>query len=810
MMKIRSLDIKGFRGVKRELPLELNSKSLLLFGDNGSGKSSITDAIEWFYKDSVVHLSNEEIDRKGGLTALRNIFIADTEKSSVEINFTDDNLNSQKSVIFKKSNLGVENSNNSEAFKEYIESSKNENLTLKYGDLTDFVLSTKKEKLDSLSKVIGFNGISNIRGVLKKAVGEVKRILKSRNYDNEISGREGQIIVSLNERVVSDEQYINKINEIIKPLNLNFTLTKIEEIENLLASFKKSDDSVIIEKRAYYNDVISKMNDLQDRINNLLGLYEKYYRSFQKIVQDIETLKKIALGKLWSEGLNVLKSSIIDKDECPLCFQPKSREELRKEIELRLAKLNSVNEEKKQLEKAKEDIQNVLVEIEKIITVIQSNKYFNLEENKTIKDFVKCITEYISLVRQELSVDILKGQRVKQKDEVMFDNAKINEISVFCQKRNEFLSSQIKGNKILEVQDKITLSRQAYFDIKKLKREKKILEKQKKSMEIIYNAFVQKQKEELEVFINSFSKEIDEYYQYMHPGEKIENIEIKTIERSDELTGITIEFQFFDARISPPQKYLSESHLNSLGIALFLTSVKAFNKRNHFFILDDIISSFDADHRKRLSDLLLEKFNDYQILLLTHEKNWFDYMKNSVKGRSDWIMNAVQWSEEKGSHLNETLIDLKTVTEHKIANNDLAGLENLMRKYLEKLLKEICENIEVYVKYRSNGTNEMRMANELLSELKSKINKQSETTKDFINPVINKIISSNFIGNRGSHDSPFRPSLGDCKAFWQDIVSLEKLFYCENCNKPISKRNYDKVEKKIRCKCGYLKYDWNS
>jgi len=84
-MKIKSLDIKGFRGIKRELPLELNSKSLLLFGDNGSGKSSITDAIEWFYRDSIEHLSSDEIDRKGGLTALRNTFIGDTEKSSVEL-----------------------------------------------------------------------------------------------------------------------------------------------------------------------------------------------------------------------------------------------------------------------------------------------------------------------------------------------------------------------------------------------------------------------------------------------------------------------------------------------------------------------------------------------------------------------------------------------------------------------------------------------------------------------------------------------------------------------------------------------------
>jgi len=807
MMKIKSLDIKGFRGVKRELPLELNSKSLLLFGDNGSGKSTITDAVEWFYKDSIEHLSSNEIDRKGGLTALRNTFIGDTEKSSVELNFTDSNLDSQKSIGLKKSNLEVENSNNSEIFLKYIESSKNENLILRYGDLTGFVLSTKKEKLDSLSRVIGFNDISSIRGVLKRAVNEVERTLKSRNYENEISQREGQIMTSLNERIVSDEQYINKINEIIKPLELGQNVIKLEDIDTILSSFKKIDDSIAIEQRAYYSNVISKMSDLPDKMKNLLDFYEKYYQSFQRIVQDVETLKKIALDKLWMEGLNVLKNSIVEKDKCPLCFQKKDREELIKEIKLRLKTLESIKREKNQLGEIRKNADLALGGIRNLIVGIQANnKCYSLEESQVIRDFVKGITEYITSIRQELDTDILKEQKIKARDEIAFDMKKINEALEFCQKRNESLLSQIKGNEILEIQDKITLSRQAYYEKKRLGKEKEVLEKQKSSLEIIYNAFVQKQKEELEVFINSFSKEIDEYYQYIHPGEKIGNIEIKIMEREDELTGITIEFQFFDTRVSPPQKYLSESHLNSLGIALFLTSVKAFNKRNYFFVLDDIISSFDSNHRKRLSDLLMEKFSDYQIFILTHERNWFDYMKNLVQGKADWIINSIRWNESKGAYFDKTLVDLKRIIEQKLIDSDKTGLGNLIRKYLEGLLKEISEEIEVYVKYRSNEKNEGRMVNELLSELKSKINKQP--SKEIFEPIIKKIISSVFIANKDSHNSSFDPSIGDCRAFWEDVVSLEKLFYCENCNKPISKRYYDKFEKKIRCQCGHLKYDW--
>ena len=57
-VKIKSISMKGLRGVKEELTLPLEQKSIILYGDNGTGKSSITDAIEWFYYGRIEHLSN--------------------------------------------------------------------------------------------------------------------------------------------------------------------------------------------------------------------------------------------------------------------------------------------------------------------------------------------------------------------------------------------------------------------------------------------------------------------------------------------------------------------------------------------------------------------------------------------------------------------------------------------------------------------------------------------------------------------------------------------------------------------------------
>ena len=95
-------------------------------------------------------------------------------------------------------------------------------------------------------------------------------------------------------------------------------------------------------------------------------------------------------------------------------------------------------------------------------------------------------------------------------------------------------------------------------------------------------------------------------------------------------------------------------------------------------------------------------------------------------------------------------------------------LGNPIRKYLEHSLKEICANLEVKVNFRFNEVNEKRMPDELLNELKSKINKSSNELKAQM-PIIDRMTNSNILGNLLSHDNPFSPKLGDLKAFWTDL-----------------------------------------
>jgi hypothetical protein len=487
-------------------------------------------------------------------------------------------------------------------------------------------------------------------------------------------------------------------------------------------------------------------------------------------------MNKILLENLLNEGVKVIKRDIITDDVCPLCLQPKSKNELLKELEARIIELEQYRKEKLRLNELKESLKRDMKEPLQKLNYLLFEKYSNIEKNQELKEKIEGLKSGIENYSAQLNLEISPSQILKAPGEIIIDRENLDQIIGFCKQKIENLKASKKDNLRFNIHSKIISSQEAYKDIKKFKKEKAALERQQKSFELIYSKFLKKQKEALESFLTRFSNDINDLYQFMNPNERVEDIKLVSLEKDEELQGLTLEFKFYKTPESPPHKYLSESHLNCMGIAFFLTSVKAFNKKNKFFILDDVISSFDTTHRKRFADLLIEKFSDYQIILMTHEKNWFDLVRHLVKGKG-WNVNTIKWDDNKGAYIDEPIKNLKEKIEAKITASTVDGLGNDIRKYLEQILKQIAYKLDVKVKFRFNDKNENRMVNELLSDLESHVKKKKiPALKN--NPIIQRLKSTSlYIANKESHDSLYETSIGDLKAFWKDVEEFESLFF---------------------------------
>jgi len=769
MNKIKNLSIKGLRGIKEEITLPLDEKSILLYGENGSGKSSVTDALEWFYYDKIEHLSSEEIGRKG-IEGLRNIHVDESVDGNITIDYSDSKINSSKTI---NSKLSTNYSNTSADFESFLQEVQKEQIILRYRDLVRFILATKGEKLTALSEIIGFSEVIKTRDVLRKSLNALKKDIKNSNFDSQISYGQEQIIEQLGQNIVSENQYFDIVNTLLKKIALNKTISNFNEIDSILELLKTSDDTEIVEKQVFLEKVKGTTTQLTTVTENIKKDYEKYFNQYQLIIGDIEKLNKIKLESLLTEGERILRDEIIKDEVCPLCLLPKKKIELLKELQERIEELQKYKEEKITLDEIKSNLQSQLAKYDNLISNLFSESNIESDDNMEIKSTLLKIQEDLKSYRSEIKKNVLKDEKLIQPSELEIDGSNFIVIEKLSDDRIKKLKESKKGDDKFDIHSKIVLSKNAFLEIKKLKKSKELIEVQQYTLDKIYAAFIKKMESGFESFLSHLSKDINDLYVFMNPGEHIEDISLVSLQKNDEFSGITIQFKFFDNDVTPPNKYLSESHLNCLGIAFYLTSVKTFNKTNQFFVMDDVISSFDSTHRIRFANLLDEKFSDYQIILLTHEKDWFDYVSKLVKGKG-WQINTLKHVEKEGPTIDVPLPTLKEQIENKILNSDLDGLGNKIRKYLEDDLKKIADKIGVLVHYHHNDKNEDRMPNEMLTRLKAFVNKHPDSSKDFT--VVERLLSSNFIGNKESHDSSFTATLGDCKAFWADVIELENLF----------------------------------
>ena len=88
--------------------------------------------------------------------------------------------------------------------------------------------------------------------------------------------------------------------------------------------------------------------------------------------------------------------------------------------------------------------------------------------------------------------------------------------------------------------------------------------------------------------------------------------------------------------INKPHIFYNEARINGIALAIrFVLMENRTNKeQNNLLCLDDLLISLDMHNRRKVIDLLLNKYTDnYQLLLFTHEKGFFNEFQRAVKSQ---------------------------------------------------------------------------------------------------------------------------------------------------------------------------------
>ncbi|MCV0220465.1 MULTISPECIES: HEPN domain-containing protein [Stenotrophomonas] len=98
---------------------------------------------------------------------------------------------------------------------------------------------------------------------------------------------------------------------------------------------------------------------------------------------------------------------------------------------------------------------------------------------------------------------------------------------------------------------------------------------------------------------------------------------------------LTPELSFRNHTLTTPQLFLNEARLSALGLSVYLAGRLACTPTTpstalKLLVLDDVLIGLDHSNRLPVLDLLQAKFADWQTVLLTHDRNWFDLARSHL------------------------------------------------------------------------------------------------------------------------------------------------------------------------------------
>lgn len=808
MLKIKRINLSGFRGILHPQSLDLiikgsnEARSLVLFGLNSSGKTSFVDGLEWFLSEEnkIEWLRRDEAEEKAyphqaakdkNIGSFVEIEFSDTNNKIGGLTKTYDHSKITKPTLSDEA--GFKNIYSAFVIRPYF----------RYLEVIDFVVSRAGKKYERLAQWMGFqNEFDFQEGIASGVQQTIKK------YEKELSDRvgnfEGQLKQLINSPTALDGEVINFCNTILKHHKIN-ECKDVKEIWDKIPEISKkkiaSAVGVVIDRLTKIETTITASvlkTDLSDELENLAKKIDDF-RKDKKLAGQIDIID------LYTQALDMLTKQDATDTKCPVCGTEWPREKLMEHIKNELGFLKKTKEEKETLER---EISSLRVAVSKEATSVNEliNRYKEAQESiseikydnttgylETLNSVASNLARVLSDSSVKIGLDKDAVEKIIKEKSVIVEQIKTHKTKI------QPSAEDIKLSEDIEKLTQIKISWQSLEDAR--------AEQQFTSQEILKfyalrDSVLKVIQDNIKSRFEEISERIGRYFGILRNDKDIKDIKIVLNERgraSDR--SAEIELNYYDISVRPAYKVLSESLLNSLGLAVYFTCVKQFNDECKFIVLDDIMNSLDIDKRDTLLDLIEKEFSDYQIIIFTHDLYWFQKI---IRRFPDWIHKKIKgWD-----YIGGAKIDSVTTTKGEIDEclSDSTRTEEggwKLGRHAESILNELCEGLWAAVRYRY-AKNDPPTMEELFDALYIRL-KAYPIAQKVLNAKKYEPILRNFV-THARNNQPAALSPQDIKRASDEWFSLEAEFLCGEgeCNHFVE---YHKSKDKFECRCGKKKFE---
>jgi energy-coupling factor transporter ATP-binding protein EcfA2 len=752
--KLTRLAMHAFRGIPSQMTVDFgDGESTVVYGDNGTGKSTIADALEWYFTGEIELLSHE-----GRQHAVRYVGGDAGGTTSVEV-LTSGTLGGQ--VVFPD-----------ERTPDMFHALRRETFLLRGRTLADFINKTKTEKWKALVEILGLDAIESLREDLQRARNDLRKTSKTAEEEVRVYRR----ALADSPDTVTEETVLGNLQQICGMLGVAPPQSLDQVVEpSWITTAVGASASV-----SPSSDRESLLADI-----NTLGAAEfdqKAFAAWNALVSS-DRARQLPRASLVREAKRLLESPSIEAERCPLCGQKVDQKALARRIESALVEMM---EAARDLERFRDPVLEQADGLEdahaRRQAIYDRARELGLEippvppqPESRVRDQVEALAPVaIDAVRGHLS-DLRRWDKAAARlareispAEPSTRDSQLVMLAALCQQINAWQRAE---KKYARAQRALALA------------------------ETVFDAYQQKQKEDLGSLLQQISGHVAKIYSALHPGEDLEAVSIEPWTAK----GVELAINFYGSRQRPPHGVLSESHLNSLAIALFLAMAATFNERLGFLILDDVINSFDVEHRGRLAELLADGFADWQLIVLTHDQQFFEHL--SRRAPSWRKIEFTSWTHASGPRTTKyETSGMLAAARERLQSDDVQGAATKGRRALEELLQEVCEALWAPLPFRRGQANDKREIGELFMGLRRALKEYARAYLPTVEPMVKHLEAD--VGatlNVAAHASRGRSGPSEVKAALDRIEVLDALWSCPACRTRVWHKGTPAA---ARCRCG--------
>ena len=787
---LQALNISGFRAFLQPKTLDFSDKRYLaVFAPNGYGKSSIIDALEFMLSEhgTLARLGQRAVNNQAGPAALAHNLAKEEEISpSVTISV----LSGKDSTKGSRATSGAQRPMPAvaEMLNTYFEVSP----IIRGHELRTFVeAQTPEARYADVANWLQLGPLvtvqKNIRALRTqvKTASEDKRAL--RRVDTQLAQETNQIV-----RTWEEAEILTYVNDsVLAPLDSTMTLMALSAVDPAYVALQKRAEeeatkiglATLRHNRIAAADLRVETTNTETgkvEISGAIPAFETALATLSSAItkeeEERRKSERAAFQTLWKQAEPFFAEGADALDVCPVCATPiantiaGSTEAIRNHISQHLEELTDYATAKQALDGAvtaasrtKIDLTSALTGlirflddestlIADLITYRESLKNCSRTNPPNSTDIVAAIAEHLIALDEDIAtIEARQGEHTYGKAKT-----KIDRLLDLNDERNLTL---VTKDQLVELSEALT----------------------EQGKEISARI-----REKLQTLLDKLQAPMNKIYGVIQ-GPNATTIHLRLppeVDANQQRLNLLIDFAENRSDVQP-SGYLSDSQIHSVALALRMAAIKQFNARAPVMALDDIVTSYDADHRRTIAGLIATMFPDWQMLLTTHDERFFNYLKDQLEAKTWRFSRIIGLDPTYGPRFADHKVSDEMI-ERRWADGESAA--NDMRQAEEEWLLGICRDFGVNVRIRPLEKAYSYERSELAFALAAFLKSRKLEPED-VPGVNNRFVTSlakGEIENFGSHfqDAPYgKGSIGDEKVRWQEFKAFRGQFVCRVCKR---------------------------